>query len=52
LEGGDFRLGSRGGAVTANRARGTKGKASENADDGDDSQELDQGESRTKAARG
>ena len=30
--------------MTANSARGTEGKASENADDGDDGKELDKGE--------
>jgi len=44
LEGGDLGLGGGGGSVTANSTRGTERKASENADDGDDSQELDQGE--------
>jgi len=31
--------------VTANRARSTEGKTCEDADDGDDSEELDKGES-------
>jgi len=46
LEGGDFRLGGGGGAVPANRARGTEGKACEDADDGDDGEEFDEGEGR------
>jgi len=52
LEGGDLRLGGGGGAVTANRARSTEGKTCEDADDGDDSEEFDEGESLTRAARG
>ena len=37
--------------MTANRARGTEGKAGEDADDGDDGEELDKGEGRRRAAR-
>ena len=44
LEGGDFSFRGGGGAVPANRACGTEGKACENADNGDDSEEFDQGE--------
>lgn len=41
LEGGDFGLGGGGGSETANGSGGTEGKASENADDGDNSEEFD-----------
>ena len=40
----DFGFFGRGGTVTANRARGTESKACEDADDGDDSEEFDEGE--------
>ena len=52
LEGGDLRLGGGGSSVPANRARGTEGKACEDADDGDDGEEFDEGEGRRRAARG
>jgi len=43
LEGGDFRLGSGGGSVTANSASCTEGKTCQDADDCDNGKELDQG---------
>jgi len=46
LEGGDFGFCGGGSSVTANSARGTEGKACENADDGDDGEEFDKGEGR------
>jgi len=51
LESGDFRLGSRGGSVTANSACGTEGEACENADDGDNGEEFDEGEGRLLTPR-
>ena len=51
LEGGDFRLGSGSGSVTTNRARSTEGKASEDADDGDNGEEFDEGEGRLLTPR-
>jgi hypothetical protein len=44
LEGGDFGLGGGGGAVTPNGTGSTESEACENADDGDDSEEFDEGE--------
>ena len=44
LEGGDFGLGGGGGTVTANGSGGSEGKACEDADNGDNGEELDQGE--------
>ena len=44
LEGGNFGLGGGGGTVTANGPCGTEGKACEDADNGDNGEELDQGE--------
>ena len=38
--------------MTANCTRGTEGKACEDADNGDDSEEFDEGEGRRRAARG
>jgi len=52
LEGGDLRLGGGGSSVPANSARGTEGEACENADDGDNGEEFDEGERRRRAARG
>ncbi len=52
MEGGDLRLGGGGRSVTANSARGTEGKACEDADDGDDGEEFDEGEGRYAVARG
>ena len=44
LEGGDLRFGGGGGTVPANGSCGTESEACEDADDGDDSEELDQSE--------
>ena len=52
LEGCDFGFGGGGGAVTSNSSRRPQGKACEDADDGDDSEEFDEGEGRRRAARG
>jgi hypothetical protein len=52
LEGGDLRLGGGGSSVTANSARGTEGKACEDADDGDYGEEFDEGERWHGAERG
>ena len=52
LEGGDLSFGGGGGAVSANSACGTESETCENSDDGDDGEEFDEGESRTRAARG
>ena len=51
LEGGDFCLGGGGGAVPANGTRRTEGKACKDADDSNDGEEFDEGESRTRAER-
>ena len=52
LEGGDLGLGCGVGSVTANSARSTEGKASEDSDDRDDGEELDQGERHRQATSG
>jgi len=44
LEGGNFGLCGGGGAMTANGARSTEGEACEDTDDGNDSEEFDEGE--------
>jgi hypothetical protein len=44
LEGGDFSFRGGGGTVSANGSCGTEREACENADDGDDTEEFDQGE--------
>ena len=51
MEGGDFGLGGRGGAVPANGSCGTESEACKNADDSDNCEEFDEGEGCRGAER-